>query len=80
VPGLAIDVTDERGAEPHTTSFQFEGGISEFAEHLAADAPLTDIWRITGSGAFTETVARAHRRRSDGADGAPARVPGRHRP
>ena len=56
VPGLAIDVTDERGAEPHTTSFQFEGGISEFAEHLATDAPLTDIWRITGSGGFTETV------------------------
>ncbi|WP_254431463.1 type IIA DNA topoisomerase subunit B [Agromyces sp. Marseille-P2726] len=56
VPGLAIDVTDERGAEPHTTSFQFDGGISEFVEHLAVDAPLTDVWRITGSGGFTETV------------------------
>ena len=56
VPGLAIDITDERAPEPHTTSFQFEGGISEFVEHLATDAPLTDIWRITGSGQFTETV------------------------
>jgi DNA gyrase subunit B len=56
VPGLAIDVTDERGAEPHTMSFQFEGGISEFVEHLATDAPLTDVWRLTGSGSFTETV------------------------
>jgi DNA gyrase subunit B len=56
VPGLALDVTDQRGPQPHTTSFQFEGGISEFAEHLATDAPLTDVWRITGSGEFTETV------------------------
>ncbi len=56
VPGLAIDVTDERGAEPHTTSFQFEGGISEFVDHLATDAPLTDVWRLTGAGHFTETV------------------------
>lgn len=56
VPGLAIDVTDERGEAPHTTSFQFDGGISEFAEHLATDAALTDVWRITGSGTFTETV------------------------
>ena len=79
VPGLAIDVTDERGAEPHTTSFQFEGGISEFVEHLATDAPLTDIWRITGTGTFTETVPVLHRRRRDGADRAAARVPGRHR-
>ncbi len=59
VPGLAIDVTDERGAEPHTTSFQFEGGISEFAEHLATDAPLTDIWRLTGTGALHRDRARA---------------------
>ncbi|MFD4419917.1 type IIA DNA topoisomerase subunit B [Agromyces sp. NPDC058484] len=56
VPGLAIDVTDERGDVPHTTSFQFDGGISEFAEHLATDAALTDVWRITGTGGFTETV------------------------
>ncbi len=56
VPGLALDVVDERGDEPKTTTFQFEGGISEFVEHLAPDAPLTDIWRITGSGGFTETV------------------------
>lgn len=56
VPGLAIDVTDERGEAPHTTSFQFEGGISEFVEHLAVDAALTDVWRLTGVGTFSETV------------------------
>ncbi|MET0725686.1 MAG: DNA topoisomerase IV subunit B [Leifsonia sp.] len=56
VPGLGIRVTDERGFEPHTDEFKFDGGISEFVEHLAPDAPLTDTWRLTGTGSFTETV------------------------
>ena len=56
VPGLGIVVTDERGFEPHTDEFRFDGGIAEFVEHLAPDAPLTDTWRLTGSGTFTETV------------------------
>jgi len=56
VPGLGIEIRDERGEEPTTTSFRFEGGISEFVEHLAPDAPLTEVWRIQGSGAYSETV------------------------
>lgn len=56
VPGLAISVVDERGDEPETHRFRFEGGISEFVEHLAVDGPVTDIWRLTGDGRFTETV------------------------
>ncbi|WP_291055528.1 DNA topoisomerase IV subunit B [Herbiconiux sp.] len=56
VPGLAITIDDERGEEPRRESFRFDGGISEFAEYLAPDAPLTDIWRITGTGEFKETV------------------------
>ncbi|MRX42541.1 DNA gyrase/topoisomerase IV subunit B [Agromyces kandeliae] len=56
VPGLAITVSDERGEEPETHRFHFEGGISEFAEHLAVDGPVTDVWRLTGDGRFTETV------------------------
>ena len=56
VPDLRLDITDERPEEPTRESFHFEGGIGEFVEHLATDAPLTDIWRITGSGTFTETV------------------------
>ncbi len=56
VPGLALDIIDETGHETHTTSFQFEGGISEFVEHLATDAALTETWRLTGTGHFTETV------------------------
>ncbi|QNO36441.1 type IIA DNA topoisomerase subunit B [Protaetiibacter sp. SSC-01] len=56
VPGLGIEITDERAEEPTVQSFRFEGGISEFVEHLAPDAALTDVWRIQGTGGYTETV------------------------
>ncbi|GAA1108538.1 DNA gyrase/topoisomerase IV subunit B [Nesterenkonia jeotgali] len=56
VPGLRITVRDERGAEPLEEVFQYDGGISEFAEHLSADASVTDIWRIQGHGKFTERI------------------------
>nr|WP_208388159.1 DNA topoisomerase IV subunit B [Microbacterium halimionae] len=56
VPGLEIAIRDEREDEPIETSYRFDGGISEFAEFLAPDAPITDIWRLTGTGTFTETV------------------------
>ncbi|BDZ38190.1 hypothetical protein GCM10025863_08040 [Microbacterium suwonense] len=53
-------VRDERptddGTGPTDTSYLYEGGISEFVDYLAADAPVTDTWRIQGSGSFTETV------------------------
>jgi DNA gyrase subunit B len=69
VPGLEIVVRDERtstasggdaadatAARPVETSFRYDGGISEFAEYLSTDAAITDVWRLTGSGSFTETV------------------------
>jgi DNA gyrase subunit B len=56
VPGLTLDVVDERGEARTQETFRFDGGISEFAEYLAVDGPLTDTWRMTGSGTFTETV------------------------
>lgn len=56
VPGLRITVRDERGAEPLEEVFQYDGGISEFAEHLASDASVTDIWRIQGHGKFSERI------------------------
>ena len=62
VPGLELTIRDEReesrgedGAAKET-SFHYEGGISEFVEYLAMDAPVTDTWRIQGSGTFKETV------------------------
>jgi len=36
--------------------FRFDGGISEFCAHLSPGEPVTDVIRLAGSGAFTETV------------------------
>lgn len=56
VPGLGIRVRDERGDEGTTEEFRYEGGIGEFVDHLAPDAAVTDVWRIQGTGNYTETV------------------------
>ncbi|WP_091233845.1 type IIA DNA topoisomerase subunit B [Microbacterium sp. 3J1] len=56
VPGLEIVVRDERADENNETSYHYQGGISEFVEYLAIDAPVTDTWRIQGEGTFKETV------------------------
>ncbi|GAB2679862.1 DNA gyrase/topoisomerase IV subunit B [Thalassiella azotivora] len=63
VPGLRLTIRDERGLPgtpaadgAHEEVFQHDGGITEFVDHLAHDAPVTDVWRLQGSGSFTETV------------------------
>ncbi len=56
VPGLSIGISDDRGDEARRDVFHFEGGIAEFAEHLAPDAAVTETWRLTGTGTFAETV------------------------
>lgn len=56
IKGLGILIRDETVEEPTESTFRYEGGISEFADYLAGDTPLTDTWRLTGSGTFTETV------------------------
>ena len=56
VRGLGIVITDERGAEPITELFRFDGGIGEYVDFLAPDTALTETWRMTGSGTFSETV------------------------
>ena len=56
VPGLELVIRDARGEEDNVTSHKYEGGISEFVDYLATDAPITDTWRIQGEGTFTETV------------------------
>ena len=56
VPGLEIVIADERGEERTEMSYRFDGGISEFADFLAPDSGITDTWRLSGSGTFTETV------------------------
>jgi DNA gyrase subunit B len=56
VPGLTIEVHDERAEEATVETFHYAGGISEFCEYLAKDRPVTDTLRLAGNGTFTETV------------------------
>ncbi|WAC65785.1 DNA topoisomerase IV subunit B [Agrococcus sp. SL85] len=56
VPGLGIEIVDERGDERTVQEFRYDGGISEFAEYLAPDAAIAGTWRLTGEGGFTETI------------------------
>ncbi len=63
IPGLRILIRDERQEPgtpgefgPHEEVFQHDGGISEFADFLSHDDPVTDIWRFQGRETFTETV------------------------
>ncbi len=58
VPGLAIAVREETadGAEPRQDEYRFDGGIGEFAEHLASGDKITEVIRLIGDGTFTETV------------------------
>ncbi|MDO5092967.1 MAG: DNA topoisomerase IV subunit B [Propionibacteriaceae bacterium] len=56
VPGLRLEVTDARGEVPTTETFHHEGGIAEFVDFLAHDAPLTEVLRLRGRDSFVETV------------------------
>ena len=58
-PGSPAGTTGISTADPsgsREAEFRFDGGISEFCEHLAAGEPVTDVLRLVGSGNFTETV------------------------
>lgn len=56
VPGLRLEVTDARGEVPTIETFHHEGGIAEFVDFLAHDAPLTEVLRLRGRDSFVETV------------------------
>jgi DNA gyrase subunit B len=63
IPGLALVIRDERGLPGtpgengvHEETFVHHGGITEFVDFLAPDAPVTQVWRLQGSGTFTENV------------------------
>lgn len=53
VPGLTLSAKDAKGKE---IKFAFAGGIAEFVSHLAKDAELIPVKRVTASDTFTETV------------------------
>jgi DNA gyrase subunit B len=56
VPGLGINIDDQRSGKSEKQEFKFAGGIVEFANYLAKDSALTSTWRLSGSGDFTETI------------------------
>ncbi|WP_243696857.1 DNA gyrase/topoisomerase IV subunit B [Labedella endophytica] len=61
VPGLGIRIDDERATEATgegatVSEFRYDGGISEYVDFLSNDSPVTDTWRLTGDGTFSETV------------------------
>ncbi|MCG2806269.1 DNA topoisomerase IV subunit B [Propionicimonas sp.] len=56
VPGLELAVTDARTDEVSEEVFKHEGGISEFCDYLSSGTPVTEVIRLRGSDAFTETV------------------------
>ncbi len=56
VPGLQLTIEDKRTAEENIQKFKFDGGLAEFADFLAPDSSITDVWRLQGEGSFTETV------------------------
>ncbi|MFZ9751062.1 MAG: ATP-binding protein, partial [Candidatus Nanopelagicales bacterium] len=55
VSGLNLTVTDLRNGK-ESVSYKFQGGISEFVEHLASDDPVTRVIKFDGIGKFQETV------------------------
>jgi DNA gyrase subunit B len=56
-PASPLSLTDPATpGGPREVEFRFDGGISEFCEHLASGEPVTDVLRLEGSGTFTETV------------------------
>ena len=65
VPGLELRIEDRRGVARDETGeviaervevFRFDGGITEFVDHLSIDPPMTDTWRLQNTGNFSETV------------------------
>ncbi|MCF2571832.1 DNA gyrase/topoisomerase IV subunit B [Brevibacterium sp. UCMA 11754] len=65
VPGLELRIEDRRGVARDETGeviaerlevFRFDGGITEFVDHLSIDPPMTDTWRLQDTGKFSETV------------------------
>lgn len=56
VPGLTIDVTDNRGDEVVHEVFKFDGGTEDFVAFLASDADVTEPIRARGTGTYTESV------------------------
>ena len=56
VPGLTIEVRDERKGMEAQETFKFGGGVTDYVEYLSKDRGLTEIWHIQTEGTYQETV------------------------
>jgi DNA gyrase subunit B len=56
VPGLTIEVVDDRNGAADRAVFQHKGGITEYVETLATSETIGSVIRLTGTRSFTETV------------------------
>lgn len=56
VPGLSIEVIDERGETVVEETLCYDGGIADFVDFLSPDRPVCDTLLFTGEGSFTESV------------------------
>ena len=53
---VAVPDEPRPAAGEREEEFRFDGGISEFCEHLSSGEPVTGVVRLVGSGRFTETI------------------------
>jgi DNA gyrase subunit B len=56
VPGLTLEVNDNRTKEKKSETFFHKGGISEYCNFIQSDQPVGDVIRLTGKGHYQETV------------------------
>ena len=57
VPGVTIRLIDERDPDSVVDeTFHHSGGIVDYVDHLTVGEPITPVIRLSGTGAFTETV------------------------
>ena len=56
VPGLTMEVRDERKGMEAEESFKFDGGVTDYVEYLSKDRGLTGIWHIQTEGTYLESV------------------------
>ena len=46
----------DTASEPGVETFRHDGGTADFVDFLASDASVTDTFRLTGEGTYSETV------------------------
>ncbi|MBC7373953.1 MAG: type IIA DNA topoisomerase subunit B [Frankiales bacterium] len=56
VPGLTLALLDRRSGELVEQTFHFDGGTTDFVEHLATDGAVCDPIHLVGSATYKETV------------------------